>query len=149
MIHDFIKQFTEHRFEGIVKKGKEFFLINKGLQEFESKIDLDPFASGLFLGKQRGKIFRPTPALLDLIAKQSTKKVFINDKAEWLFICENDVFGKSIIKANKRRGLCLVQNRIDENLGYGKFVAPLDKRNLDKMVIKNILDKGEYLRMER
>lgn len=149
MIHAFIKIFTDYKFDNIILQGKEYYLVNPETIPVKEKIKLDTFAPGLFLGRQKNKMFYPSPALLDLIAKHSTRKVFINDKSEWLFLCKNDVFGKSINKANVKRGLCLVQNRIDENLGYGKFVAPMDNRNLNNMVIKNILDKGEYLRIER
>jgi ribosome biogenesis protein Nip4 len=37
----------------------------------------------------------------------------------------------------------LVQNEIDENLGYGVF-----KQEGKDLVIRNLLDKGKYLRMD-
>lgn len=145
MIEDFIKRFTDHKFD-VVRIGKEFFLDNKELTKLRDKIGVEPFSQGLFLGKIKSKRFYPSPALIDVIAKHSTRKVYVNDKAEWLFLCNKDIFGKSIIKANVRRGICLIQNRIDENLGYGKIISPLDRKN--QVVIKNILDRAEYLRME-
>ncbi|MBW3003235.1 hypothetical protein KY337_01630 [Candidatus Woesearchaeota archaeon] len=147
MIHQFIKHFTDHRFDNIVKQGNDYFLVHDNLTDLKEKIPLETFSQGIFLGRQKSKQFYPSPALIDLISKHSTRKVFVNDKAEWLFLCKKDVFGKSIVKANIRRGLCLVQNRIDENLGFGRIVAPLDRK--DMVVVKNILDKGEWLRMER
>ena len=148
MIHEFIRQFTDYKFTGIVKHNNNFFLADKCLEKLRSKISHEPFSIGLFLGTLKPKKrFVPSPALIDLIAKHSDKKVFVNDKAEWLFICKKDIFGKSVLKANSKSGFVLVQNMADENLGYGKITAPLHLKN--KVVIKNILDKGEYLRIER
>ena len=46
-----------------------------------------------------------------------------------------------------KKGLCLVQNEQDENLGYGKFSTGL--AHDDRIVVKNKMDKGDFLRRER
>ena len=76
----------------------------------------------------------------------SNKKIFINDKSEWIFLNGKDILGKAITKANVTNGLVFVQNKKDENLGYGKFI--LDIKRKDEVVVKNILDRGHYLRCE-
>jgi ribosome biogenesis protein Nip4 len=91
--------------------------------------------------------FSPSPALLDLVSKfpdAQSKKVFINKKAEWLFLCGRNVLSDSIAKNPNRlsEGIVLVQNENDENLGYGVF-----KRE-DTLIIKHVLDKGRYLRID-
>lgn len=95
-------------------------------------------ASGLVLGHKKNN-FKPSLYLLELIAKDSSKKIVINSKAEWLFLCGRDVFKDSILKKNATE-FCLVQNEKDENLGFG-----LIKGNL----VKNMLDRGDFLRREK
>ncbi|MFC2134644.1 hypothetical protein ACFLTH_08520 [Bacteroidota bacterium] len=142
-IKKFIKQFTNKRIEGIEKVGREYFLVNKNTMDVSEKINREPFSMGILLGDKK-KEFKPTPALLDLIAKQSDRKVFINREAEWLFLCGRDIFEVNIVKQNVDRGVVLVQNERDENLGFGLF-----KTQKGNKLIKNILDKGYYLRREK
>jgi len=124
-----------------VKYGKKHYLVDDSLD-----VDLIPKSIGVFLGEE-SKEFKPSLALLELIAKKSDRKIFIDDKAEWLFLCGRDLFGKSIKKANVSEGLLLVQNLRDENLGLGKVVNNLKIK--DKVVVKNVIDRGDFLRRER
>lgn len=126
----------------IHKIGKKYFYFNNEILDLKNKINKEIFSAGLFLGEDRQE-FKPSLALLEILSKHSAKKVFINREAEWLFTCGRDVFQKSIIKMNVDSGLVLVQNEQDENLGYGRIITG------NKIFIKNILDKGNYLRMER
>ncbi len=119
-----------------VKYGKKHYLVDDSLD-----VDLIPKSIGVFLGEE-SKEFKPSLALLELIAKKSDRKIFIDDKAEWLFLC-----GRSIKKANVSEGLLLVQNLRDENLGLGKVVNNLKIK--DKVVVKNVIDRGDFLRRER
>ena len=139
MIDDFIKRFTGKKFNHI-KLRNEYYLVHPKLLELKKKIPLEPASMGIFLGKQAGKRFLPSIELIKMLALHSDKKVYVNDKAAWLFVCKRDVFEKSILKKKVSKGLCLVMNSKDECLGYGE---------LSSRGIKNILDIGEYLRMER
>jgi ribosome biogenesis protein Nip4 len=146
MIHKFIEQFTKEEIGNIIQIKKEFYLANKEILEVKNKISIEPNSVGLYLGEAKGKNFDPSPALIELIAKKSDNKIFINKQTEWLFLCGRDIFGKGIIKSNAKEGLVLVQNFKDENLGYGKIIN--DIRQKEKVVVKNIQDKGIYLRQE-
>lgn len=146
MISDFIRNFTDKNIGNITKIRNEYYLADKELLELKQKIKPEPEYIGLFLGEEMKNGFKPSPALIDEIAKISGRKVFVNDKGEWLFLCGRDIFGKSVTKADATQGLVLVQNSKDENLGYGKIVG--DIANKEKSVIKNLLDKGDYLRRE-
>ncbi|MBW3015898.1 hypothetical protein KY330_05740 [Candidatus Woesearchaeota archaeon] len=146
-INRFIKQFTDKRIKDIHRIGSEYFLISEELLKLKDKVKHELFAAGIFLGRLKAGRFYASPALIDLIAKYSDRKAVVDDKAEWLFLCKKDIFGKAIIRSNVESGVVLVQNRNNENLGYGKIVRKLNEKN--KVVIKNIVDKGEYLRMER
>ena len=70
----------------------------------------------------------------------------VDDKAEWLFLCGRDVFAKSVVKANVKSGRVIVCNKGKEVLGYGNIVGELGRK--DKVFVKNLLDKGDFLRRE-
>jgi ribosome biogenesis protein Nip4 len=146
-IIDFIKKFTDAEIVPIKKIHRSYYLVNKEIEALAEKIEENLFAEGLFLGKEKDKRFKPSVALLEIISKTSDRKIFVDDKAEWLFLCGRDIFGKSITKANVKRGLVLVQNKRDENLGFAKITGDITKKDL--VVVTNILDRGDFLRRER
>jgi len=136
-------------FDGKITRIRDsFFLADESLLEIKNKIKISPEAAGVFLGEAKKGVFYPSSALLDIISRNSDKKIFVNKKTAWLFLCGRDIFGQGIVKANEKKTgeLVLVQNEADENLGYGKIV--LDLSNKDKMVIKNYFDKGNFIRRE-
>ncbi|MBI2135775.1 hypothetical protein HYU06_01765 [Candidatus Woesearchaeota archaeon] len=145
------------------------FLTTKDSLEIADEImkrsNESPYALGTFLGNisnvktgnnpnsaiknnnHYARKFIPSPAFPDLLAEKSQKKVTVNAKAEWLFLCGRDVFESSVMKKNsglsnselKPGNLVLVQNEKDENLGVGRA---------GEKIIRNLLDKGSYLRDE-
>jgi ribosome biogenesis protein Nip4 len=146
-IEKFCKNFTNKEIinsdvQEIIKQGKRYFLANKEQIALSKKINQDFFSIGVFLGETKRE-FKPTPALIDLIAKKTDQKININKKSEWLFVCKRDIFDDSIIRKNTSEGLAIVQNERNETLGYGKFI-----RQGKRKLIKNLLDKGDYLRRE-
>lgn len=141
MIENFIKKFTDKKIGEITEMRNQFFLADSGLLEIKNKINEEPFALGTFLGEVRKNNFCPSIALLDMLSKISDRKVFVNERAEWLFLCGRDLFEEGIVKKNADKGFVLVQNKIDENLGYGEIVS-------GKIAVKNFLDKGDFLRRE-
>lgn len=159
-LNDFVKKFTKkdliEKDSEVIKVQRRFYLAEKSLIETRDKIksvtERDCVAMGEFLGELKYKEFKPSIALLEKLSKISEKKVFVDEKAEWLFLCGRDLFSKSIEKSNlkpkKRKGLVLVQNSFDENLGFGRMVAPLTKENQNRVVVRNLLDRGDFLRRE-
>jgi ribosome biogenesis protein Nip4 len=110
--------------------------------EIMGKSQKDPFAIGTYLGNVKEGKFEAAPAMTNLLAN-TKKKVTVNDKAEWLFLCGRDVFNKSVerMPSDLKAGeLVVVENKKEEVLGIAR---------VGKDLIKNILDKGAYLRMER
>ncbi|MBU1975643.1 MAG: hypothetical protein KKG59_04535 [Nanoarchaeota archaeon] len=143
-IKEFVAQFTEKfDFSNIQVIKERYFLADKSVNDVKNKIKDLPYSVGVFLGEKRKEFF-PSPALIDLISKKSSRKVIVNKKAEFLFLCGRDVLDSGIGKCTYTDGLVLVQNSKDENLGYGEVDS-----TENKLIIKNILDKGAYLRMER
>ena len=96
--------------------------------------------AGIYLGEKREGSFSPSPECIGLISTKAKSRVRIERKAEWLFLCGRDLFMTSIVENNSCGDIVFVFNEYDENIGYGR-----KKGN----IIKNLLDKGSYLRMEK
>ncbi|MBU2589704.1 MAG: hypothetical protein KKF52_04770 [Nanoarchaeota archaeon] len=140
MIDKFIAKFTEEKIPYIKIKNK-YFLENKELMELSKKLNCKIEAASLYLGEEN-ETFKPSLALLEILARTSKEKVFLNDIGEIDFIYGRKKLGKRHIKSiqgnNNRK---LVQNEHDENLGYCKII--------DEDKIKNVLDRGDFLRREK
>ena len=143
----FVKEFTEKKIENVVKIKNKYFLLDKDEREIFEKIPLDAESVGIFLGEEKRNEFSPSLALLDILSKISDRKMVIDEKSAWLFLCGRDVMGHSVVSSNVEDGLVLLQDKNDRNLGYGRIIANLKRRN-DTIVVKNILDRGDYLRRE-
>jgi ribosome biogenesis protein Nip4 len=130
---EFLKNFgAEIKYEKI---RNEYFEILPGMEKYDGIV----VSKGLTLGVQK-KNFKPSLYLLEKLSKISDNKLFINDKAEWLFLCGRDVFLDNIVEDNSSNKLFLVQNCRDENLGLGMKKGKL---------ILNIIDRGDFLRREK
>ncbi len=141
MINKFIKSFTKKDLGNIINIGKKYYLVNSQLLKIKEKIGEEIFSIGVYLGEVKNEKFSPSIEFVNILSKLSDKKVFVNDKTEWLFVCGRDVFKKSIVSGDWFEGdFVFVQNSKDENLGLGRF---------DRRDVKNIIDKGLYLRMEK
>ena len=146
VFNKFTKQFTDRELSDVHRVGRNFYQAEQRLWDIKNGINRDIYSLGLFLGEEKMG-FSPSPALIELISKfpdAQSKKVFINKKSEWLFLCGRNVLSESILKnpSALSEGLVLVQNEQDENLGYGLF------KKEDTLIIKHILDKGRYLRLD-
>jgi ribosome biogenesis protein Nip4 len=142
-IKSFIKQFTDKDLKCVRKIGRDYYLIEDDVYDLKFKLSLEFFSAGIFLGEQKGDYFRSSPALLTELSKISDRKIFINEKAEWLFLCGKNIFAESILKANVDSGIVLVQNEKDECLGYGEIHG--DLKNNQKIAVENLLNLGKYL----
>jgi len=132
----------------ILKRRDTYFLLNDDLRRL---ISTDFFCAGTYLGKTRGGKFFPSFNLLRMIAGKKANKVIVDKKTEWLFICGRDIFKKGItgVMGSKRKDdYTLILNQHGECLGFGKILCNLDKAK-DGVVIKNILDIGDFLRREK
>ena len=138
---DFCSLFTDEAPKA-TQLGDRYYLIGEDLAGFKSGEQRKPYSAGLYLGM--GRNFVPTPALLTLLARHSKRKAFLkDDKTEWLFVCGRDIFHDGFT-SELTEGLVLVQNQRDENLGLAKIT-----KGKEGLLLKNILDRGNYLRHER
>lgn len=145
----FIKQFTSEKVikEELVVLDNKYYLVNNQLKDFYSKIKLDPFYIGEYIGKQKGENFFPSLTLVKKIAKFAKKTITLTNKGEWLFSCGRDIFSDSIedSKGKPEPGsLVIIKNKYSY-LGFGKVMKKITGKGA---VIKNILDIGDFLRRE-
>jgi ribosome biogenesis protein Nip4 len=140
---DFIKLFCDVSIPDILSdilvEDNKYYLIDNESKKIKDEISRSVFSCGLFLGENKQSDFYPSLLLIDLISKYTTKKIIINKKTEWLFLCGRDIFEDSVIDKSTNHGYVLVLNELDEILGIGLF-----KGN----TILNLFDKGDYLRRE-
>jgi ribosome biogenesis protein Nip4 len=141
--------------ELVIKKGERYFLINNDLV---SNIRTNFIYAGAYFGEMKEKEFSPSFILLEMIGRKAKalngNYAVVNEKSEWLFICGRDIFRRGIISISGSRmkgSYTLILNQYDECLGFGRILH--DKlyrgKKRDKVMIKNVLDIGDFLRRER
>ena len=87
-----------------------------------------------------------------MMAENKANKIVIDKKTAWLFICGRDIFKQGILRANVSRkdDYALILNEHNECLGFGKILRNIRKeQDANKVVVKNILDIGDFLRREK
>ena len=139
---EFARVFTEQNIP-YVKIGKKYYEESSSLKKTREVISKNPENTGLILGEEKNN-FLPSTYFLEKLSLMTKNKVFINDKAEWLFLCGRDAFENSITKNNSSAKFFLVQNQRDENLGLGT----LSTKN-GVTIVKNVSDRGDFLRREK
>lgn len=151
-INDFVAQFNasipfdESR---IVRNRNRYYLLSKKLKQ---QVPKGFFYAGAYLGAVKGASFFPSFILLSMIAERKANKLVIDKKTAWLFICGRDIFKKGIVKGNmlKKGDYTLILNERNECLGFGKITCNLrGETDANKVVVKNILDIGDFLRREK
>ena len=105
------------------------------------------------MGKAKEGKFFPSFNLLGMLAKKEANRIILDKKAAWLFICGRDILRKSIVRVQgpgKKDTNTLVFNEFGECLGFGRIVEKLrDSVNDNGIVVRNVLDIGDFLRRER
>jgi ribosome biogenesis protein Nip4 len=134
----------------MVEKTGRFYLVNPPLKPL---IRQDFFSAGAFLGKAKEGKFFPSFNLLVMLAKKEANRIILDKKAAWLYICGRDVLRKSIVRVQgpgKKDTNTLVFNEFGECLGFGRIVEKLRDTAVDnEVVVRNVLDIGDFLRRER
>lgn len=145
---DLIKKFTDNEildFSKVMKIGDEFYFVEQRLRHWQGRSNLLPAYIGVYLGKKD----KPSIFLLQELAKHAEKKVWVNEKGEWMFICGRDILGQSLTKKAEgimKDDLVLVLNKYDECIGYGTF---MDDAKPKKAAVQRFFDIGDFLRRER
>lgn len=141
---EFIGQFTRQKLfdEALVRRiGNDFFLVPPELAATVRQIRLPLLAAGLYLGRFPARTAKPSLDLLQMLARTDAKKVWLDAKAAWLFVCKRPALTEGITKADAKAGdLVLVLTQRNECIGYGLY---------DGKKVKNYYDIGDFLRRER
>ncbi len=133
--------------EFVLEKAQRYYLLNPTLRKITRS---DFYYSGLYLGKVKNGLFFPSFNFLNMLVPVASNKVVLNRKAAWLFICGRDIFRKGILKlmGSQRKGdFTLVMNEFGECLGFGMITGALEQVE-GNVVIRNVLDIGDFLRRE-
>ncbi len=132
---EFLKQFGIHEAPNTIIINRSYYKASK-----------QPFGvvyAGELIAHQRGEYIIPSIHFLQKIAKQATKKVVVDDKGAWMFICGKDAFAKSIITHNAEpNDFVVVMNQHDECIGYGIYQE-------GRAAVIRKFDIGDLLRRER
>lgn len=119
---------------------KEVFITTSTVYDVLEKMKMNPYFLGLYIGELKGKRFLLGLEGGSLLAPISTKKVIVGEAVEQLVLYGRDVFINSIHEAYpgmKKGDRCLILNRRGEFLAVGR---------VEEKIIKNLLDRGWYLR---
>jgi len=134
----------------VVKRKKRYFLLNENLK---SHLHEDYYYIGIYLGKTKEGRFFPSFNLLTMMARGRARKIVVDRKTEWLFICGRDIFKRGILRTtdSMRKGdYTLVVNQHGECLGFGRLLCNVDEEvDRQKVIVRNISDVGDFLRRER
>ena len=133
--------------EFVLETAQRYYLLNPALRKVTHN---DFFYAGLYLGKVKNGVFFPSFNFLNMLVPVAANKVVLDRKAAWLFICGRDVFRKGIVKfmGSQRKGdFTLVLNEFGECLGFAMIGASVEDPT-DKVVLRNVLDVGDFLRRE-
>ena len=150
-ITDFVKQFgieINWKKKRLLRQNEKMFLIKDDLRPYVAK---NFFHAGIYLGKTRDNRFLPSFYLLRLIATKNASKIMVNKKTEWLFTCGRDVFRQGVVevsRSKRKSEYSLIMNEENECLGFGKMLSNFDQQD-KRLVVRNILDIGDFLRRER
>lgn len=122
----------------LVVIGKKVFLVEKEVLKVARELGkrgVVPYAVGTEIGTFL-KGFEPSIGLADVLFKYTGMKTVVNEEGEKLFSYGRDVFVQNVVEG-KEEGNRIVVNENDEVLGFGFF---------DGEMVKNVVDKGFYLR---
>lgn len=149
-LYSFTRKFITPELDNIIWLRERCYQVQPTLHEVSNRVSKalgkEPYALGTFLGTLKRNHFEPSVALIDIVATTTHRQAIIDEHAAWLFLCGRDVFGKSVKSCTVERGPVIVFNEQKEVLGYGNVVGSLSTG--DNVAIKNLLDRGDFLRRE-
>ncbi len=138
-------------------KGNELFLVAKELynvlNDLPGGLAEKVVSAGIKVGEV-GRKFRFSLEGTFFLAKKEKKRVYVDKKAEMLFLYGRDVFSSSIKRVSediKENDVVFVCNLHGDVLGLGRarFNAEELMGKGDRVAVENLLDRGEYLRKEK
>ena len=132
----------------MVEKAQRYYLLNPRLRKVARA---NFYYAGLYLGKAKNGLFFPSFNFLNMLVDVAGNKIVLNRKAAWLFICGRDLFRNGILKvqgSQKKGDFVLVMNEFGECLGFGMIAGIFEGSGKNEVVVRNLLDVGDFLRRE-
>lgn len=124
-----------------VGKRKEVFLLPKNLQKVYDKLEKKIYMAGFYAGEIKGSDFRISVELGEkIVPHNKDRRVWVNERGEQKFLYGRNIKRRFITRQDDipKNAKVLVLNEKNDYLGLG-----IMRRSGD---IKNVLDKGWYLR---
>jgi 60S ribosome subunit biogenesis protein NIP7 len=153
--YDSLDFLEEH--DVLIREGekKEVYALSKDLSDFIDRFrNLNVVHAGIKVGEV-GKRFRFSLEGTFYLARRKRKRVYVNSKGEMLFLYGRDVFAGSVVKVTedvRENDIVMVCNTKGDIIGIGKSRFDADRMRSverDRVVVENLVDRGEYLRKER
>ncbi len=147
----------ENRLNELRLRGNEVFMISgdlcKILDQIRAKVPEERLHAGIKVG-EAGKRFRFTLEGSFFLAKKEKKRVYVDSKAEMLFLYGRDIFSSSVKRASgdvRENDVVFVCNEFGDIIGIGRarFDAEEIGKKGERVAIENLTDRGEYLRKEK
>ncbi len=139
----------------LVNDSKEVFALSKDLSNFIKRFKLNYVCIGIKVGEVGCRRFRFSLEGTFYLIKRERKKVYVDERGEMLFLYGRDIFARSVVGITddvKENDIVFVCNTKGDILGLGKsrFDAGKYKEvDEDRVVVENLIDRGEYLRKEK
>lgn len=141
-----------HVFFIVERDRRELFLCTKEAWELRNLANLNGL--GVKVGEIGSRRVRLTLEGASVLAG-NRKRVFVNEKGEMLFLYGRDVFASSVLDVDgdvRENDVVFVVDTYGDVLGLGKArfdgIRMLEEDD-EKVVVENLVDRGEYLRKER
>ncbi len=134
---------------------REAYALSKDLVRFLELFKLNYVHAGLKVGEVGSRRFRFSLEGSFYLVRRDRKKVFVNERGEMLFLYGRDIFAESVVKVTedvRENDVVFVCNTKGDILGIGR--ARFDAGRMrevakDRVVVENLVDRGEYLRKEK
>jgi len=144
---DFLNEYSILIREG---EKKEVYAVSKELCRM---IELNPYYAGVKLGEV-GRRFRFSLEGTFWLLKNNRNRLWVNERGEMLFLYGRDIFAGSVEKTSEfgENSIVFVCNRNNDVLGIGRSRYSSDKLASlpeDRVVVENLVDRGEYLRHQK
>ncbi len=134
---------------------REAYALSRELLNFIGRFKMNYVCVGIKIGEVGSRRFRFTLEGAYYLARKERKRVYVDEKGEMLFLYGRDIFARSVVKVTsdvEENDVVFVCNSKGDVLGLGKSRFPASRFkdvDEDRVVVENLIDRGEYLRKEK
>lgn len=138
----------------LVNDRREVFALSKELANFIERLKLNFVHVGIKVGEIGSRRFRFTIEGSFYLSKRK-KRVYVDEKGEMLFLYGRDIFARSVVEVTddvRENDVVFVCNKRGDIIGLGRSRFNAErywKVEGERIVVENLVDRGEYLRKEK